>query len=148
MLQPLNLNLEDFMSGILKLDDLKAGSFAAIYVATGCIIGKVAGRLWTEMTAFADPRLMLATGLMQWAVFNLLDRQPEEEASTPEALACFVGSNALVLATFHFSGTPIDARGAVATTLISTILAISGATLVKDHVDRMKAKAKNPYLAA
>ncbi len=87
--------------GIITNNDYKIAAYALGHAATNYLMGKGLGRVWKSWTPFADPRLILATTLMQAMVTGVLDRREEGEGSDVATIAALLGSNALVLGVFH-----------------------------------------------
>ena len=114
------------MASIFKAEDTQHTAYVFMHALTGYALAKTAGRLWHNLRPFSDPRLLLATSLMQWSIIQMfarLDGTKDEPSKVTGALA-LVGSNALVLTAFHFSGTALRGKSALLVTLASTIVGI------------------------
>lgn len=123
------------MKSIITNDDLKNASYTLAHAFSNFMLGKTAGRVWQPLKPYADPRLILATSLMQTVTTAVLDRDIWESdiKQTIFQIAMMMLTNSLVLSVFHFSGTTLTPKGAALMTVISTASGI-GATALASHV--------------
>lgn len=114
------------MASIFKAEDTQHTAYVFMHALTGYALAKTAGRLWHNLRPFADPRLLLATSLMQWSTIQMFARLDGAKNEPPKVtcVLALVGSNALVLTAFHFSGTTLRGKSALLVTVASTIAGI------------------------